>query len=143
MHHQFGDFTFHSCVSLPSPFTSHPPPPPLSTPHSSLSLPCSEGLGAILPMVKVAGTTTRRAVEPTWLTASNAKVFSSLPPHLFPLVSPPHLFPLVSPPSSLPPRLSSLTSSPSLFPLSPSPSSLPPHHFPLIPPPSLLLPHLP
>ena len=134
MHHQFGDFAFHSCVSLPSPFTSHPPPPPLSTPHSSLSLPCSEGLGAILPMVKVAGTTTRRAVEPTWLTASNAKVFSSLPPHLFPLVSPP---------SPLPPRLSPLTSSPSsllphLFPLTFSP--LP---FPLIPPPSLLLPHLP
>ena len=30
--------------------------------------------GVILPMVQVAGTVTRRAVEPTWLTASNAKV---------------------------------------------------------------------
>ena len=32
--------------------------------------------GVILPMVQVAGTVTRRAVEPTWLTASNAKVSS-------------------------------------------------------------------
>ena len=31
-------------------------------------------VGAILPQVIVAGTATRRAVEPTWLTASNAKV---------------------------------------------------------------------
>ena len=30
--------------------------------------------GAILPRVAVAGTVTRRAVEPTWLTASNAYV---------------------------------------------------------------------
>ena len=30
--------------------------------------------GAILPVVRVAATATRRAVEPTWLTASNAKV---------------------------------------------------------------------
>ena len=30
--------------------------------------------GAILPMVQVAGTATRRAVEATWLTASNPKV---------------------------------------------------------------------
>lgn len=34
-----------------------------------------EGLyGAILPQVVTAGTITRRAVEPTWLTASNARV---------------------------------------------------------------------
>ena len=32
------------------------------------------GLSAIVPLVQVAGTVTRRAVEPTWLTASNAKV---------------------------------------------------------------------
>lgn len=30
--------------------------------------------GAILPQVVTAGTVTRRAVEPTWLTASNARV---------------------------------------------------------------------
>ena len=30
--------------------------------------------GAILPMILVAGTATRRAVEATWLTASNPKV---------------------------------------------------------------------
>lgn len=34
----------------------------------------SAGVRAILPLVQVAGTVTRRAVEPTWLTASNAKV---------------------------------------------------------------------
>lgn len=32
------------------------------------------GSCAIVPLVQVAGTVTRRAVEPTWLTASNAKV---------------------------------------------------------------------
>jgi hypothetical protein len=32
------------------------------------------GTGIILPRVVVAGTVTRRAVEPTWLTASNAQV---------------------------------------------------------------------
>lgn len=32
--------------------------------------------GAILPQVITAGTVTRRAVEPTWLTASNARVRS-------------------------------------------------------------------
>ncbi|XP_028351716.1 DNA polymerase subunit gamma-1 isoform X3 [Physeter macrocephalus] len=32
--------------------------------------------GAILPQVVTAGTITRRAVEPTWLTASNARLFS-------------------------------------------------------------------
>ncbi|XP_035758654.1 DNA polymerase subunit gamma-1-like [Egretta garzetta] len=31
--------------------------------------------GAILPQVVTAGTITRRAVEPTWLTASNARVW--------------------------------------------------------------------
>lgn len=31
--------------------------------------------GAILPQVVTAGTITRRAVEPTWLTASNARVY--------------------------------------------------------------------
>ena len=36
----------------------------------SSSLEC----GAIIPVVQVAGTATRRAVEPTWLTASNPKV---------------------------------------------------------------------
>lgn len=36
--------------------------------------------GAILPQVVTAGTITRRAVEPTWLTASNARVW----PHLGP-----------------------------------------------------------
>ena len=35
--------------------------------------------GAIVPKVIVAGTMTRRAVEPTWLTASNALV-SDQPP---------------------------------------------------------------
>lgn len=30
--------------------------------------------GAIVPQVITAGTVTRRAVEPTWLTASNARV---------------------------------------------------------------------
>ena len=34
-------------------------------------------LGAILPKVVSAGTVTRRAVEPTWLTASNAYVCMS------------------------------------------------------------------
>jgi DNA polymerase gamma 1 len=33
-----------------------------------------DGTGIILPRVVVAGTVTRRAVEPTWLTASNAQV---------------------------------------------------------------------
>ena len=32
-----------------------------------------EPQGVIIPQVIVAGTATRRAVEPTWLTASNAK----------------------------------------------------------------------
>lgn len=32
------------------------------------------GTAIILPRVVVAGTVTRRAVEPTWLTASNAQV---------------------------------------------------------------------
>ena len=35
---------------------------------------------AILPVMQVAGTVTRRAVEPTWLTASNAKVTRPHPP---------------------------------------------------------------
>ena len=34
----------------------------------------AEFYGAILPRVITAGTVTRRAVEPTWLTASNAYV---------------------------------------------------------------------
>ena len=34
----------------------------------------SSDYGAIIPLVQVAGTATRRAVEPTWLTASNPKV---------------------------------------------------------------------
>jgi len=34
--------------------------------------------GAIIPRVVTAGTVTRRAVEPTWLTASNAYVSMSL-----------------------------------------------------------------
>lgn len=33
-----------------------------------------DDLSIILPRVVVAGTVTRRAVEPTWLTASNAQV---------------------------------------------------------------------
>jgi hypothetical protein len=33
-----------------------------------------DGTAIILPRVVVAGTVTRRAVEPTWLTASNAQV---------------------------------------------------------------------
>ena len=33
-----------------------------------------DGTALILPRVVVAGTVTRRAVEPTWLTASNAQV---------------------------------------------------------------------
>jgi len=33
-----------------------------------------DGTSIILPRVVVAGTVTRRAVEPTWLTASNAPV---------------------------------------------------------------------
>ena len=36
----------------------------------------SSNCGAILPMVQVAGTATRRAVEATWLTASNPKVIT-------------------------------------------------------------------
>ena len=35
-----------------------------------------DGTALILPRVVVAGTVTRRAVEPTWLTASNAQVTS-------------------------------------------------------------------
>ena len=38
----------------------------------------SPDYGAIIPLVQVAGTATRRAVEPTWLTASNPKVFPGL-----------------------------------------------------------------
>ena len=34
------------------------------------------GTSLILPRVVVAGTVTRRAVEPTWLTASNAQVWN-------------------------------------------------------------------
>ena len=33
-----------------------------------------DGTSIILPRVVVAGTVTRRSVEPTWLTASNAQV---------------------------------------------------------------------
>ncbi|NWR19517.1 DPOG1 polymerase, partial [Emberiza fucata] len=39
-----------------------------------------ESYGAILPQVVTAGTVTRRAVEPTWLTASNARVWPCLDP---------------------------------------------------------------
>lgn len=39
-----------------------------------------ESYGAILPQVVTAGTVTRRAVEPTWLTASNARVWPRLDP---------------------------------------------------------------
>lgn len=47
---------------------------PLS-PHSRHPNYDEEGrYGAILPQVVTAGTITRRAVEPTWLTASNARV---------------------------------------------------------------------
>ena len=35
-------------------------------------------LGVILPQIRVAGTVTRRAVEPTWLTASNPKVHMTI-----------------------------------------------------------------
>ena len=44
--------------------------PPDSLPPTVRS---SDGYGAILPSMAVAGTITRRAVERTWLTASNAK----------------------------------------------------------------------
>ena len=36
--------------------------------------PSSSDYGTIIPVVQVAGTATRRAVEATWLTASNPKV---------------------------------------------------------------------
>lgn len=39
-----------------------------------------DNYGAILPQVVTAGTVTRRAVEPTWLTASNARVWPHLDP---------------------------------------------------------------
>ena len=35
---------------------------------------CGQSSGVIIPLTMVAGTVTRRAVESTWLTASNAKV---------------------------------------------------------------------
>lgn len=35
---------------------------------------CGSSQGVIIPITKVAGTVTRRAVESTWMTASNAKV---------------------------------------------------------------------
>lgn len=43
-------------------------------PHENASFKCEDGMeyGAILPQVAVSGTLTRRAVEPTWMTASNA-----------------------------------------------------------------------
>ena len=45
------------------------------------SLSDSSDSGAIIPLVQVAGTATRRAVEPTWLTASNPKVHvPAMPP---------------------------------------------------------------
>ena len=47
---------------------------PLGSSSSSSSSDC----GAIIPMVQVAGTATRRAVEGTWLTASNPKVIVDL-----------------------------------------------------------------
>lgn len=43
--------------------------------------------GAILPQVVTAGTITRRAVEPTWLTASNARVHVLSAPGFCPLCS--------------------------------------------------------
>ena len=43
----------------------------------------SSDYGAIIPLVQVAGTATRRAVEPTWLTASNPKVCMTLYKYLF------------------------------------------------------------
>lgn len=58
----------------PSPPPSDPSPPP--PPGSSLAVGASdndEGYGVILPQVIVMGTITRRAIEKTWLTASNAK----------------------------------------------------------------------
>lgn len=39
----------------------------------------SSDYGVIIPLVQVAGTATRRAVEPTWLTASNPKVLYYCP----------------------------------------------------------------
>lgn len=45
-----------------------------STPHRHASYDEEGRYGAILPQVVTAGTITRRAVEPTWLTASNARV---------------------------------------------------------------------
>ena len=48
-------------------FTHSPHP---TSPHPSSP---RDRQGVILPQLAVAGTVTRRAVEPTWLTASNAK----------------------------------------------------------------------
>lgn len=45
----------------------------LSLAHSLYHPLYSNHQGVILPQLVVAGTVTRRAVEPTWLTASNAK----------------------------------------------------------------------
>ena len=53
-----------------TPRAPHPPPP---SPPPPLPSPPSVRRGVILPQLVVAGTVTRRAVEPTWLTASNAK----------------------------------------------------------------------
>ena len=47
---------------------------PLSLEEKGVVTPSSGKVGAIIPQVIVAGTATRRGVEPTWLTASNAKV---------------------------------------------------------------------
>lgn len=49
-------------------------PPALPHPARHPSYDDEGRYGAILPQVVTAGTITRRAVEPTWLTASNARV---------------------------------------------------------------------
>ena len=67
---QHGSTNNHGLLSH---YFPHNPPPPSPHTHKHTT-PYSEGLGTILPVVRVAGTATRRAVEPTWLTASNAKV---------------------------------------------------------------------
>jgi len=55
---------------------SEPCFPPFLPPHRHADYDDEGQYGAILPQVVTAGTVTRRAVEPTWLTASNARVRS-------------------------------------------------------------------
>ncbi|KAJ1311778.1 hypothetical protein OPQ81_010245 [Rhizoctonia solani] len=57
----------------PAPQSTSPPSSPLEIPEPEMSPGLPRKYGMILPQVITMGTVTRRAIEKTWLTASNAK----------------------------------------------------------------------